>query len=110
MIRYKPPGDTRSFGDQLEALCEAKGLLKQQVAEKAEITPAQLSHYIKFGTSLRMMERISKAVGIDPGYFDAYVAEDSSRLISEHKELLDFLRKVRATSGIKRQALLKKLP
>lgn len=109
MKRFKPPGNIRSFGDQLEELCEEKGLLKQDVAEKANITPAQLSHYLKFGTSLRMIERISAAVAIPPSYFDVYVAENSASVIMDSPELLEFMRALHSASDGKRKVLLKKL-
>lgn len=107
--RYQPPGDVRSFGDQLEELIEVKGLQKQDVATMAEITPAQLSHYLKFGTSLRMIERISKALKVEPEYFDTYVAENSPVLVQHHRELLELHRLLCTSSDSKKRALLKKL-
>jgi transcriptional regulator with XRE-family HTH domain len=107
--RHKPPGEVRSFGDQVEELCSEKGWLKQEVAARAEITPAQLSHYLKFGCSLRMIERIAESVGIDPSYFDVYVAESSASLIAENAELLGFMRALHRATPTRRKALLKKL-
>ena len=109
MRRPLPPGQVRSFGDQLEQLCAERGLLKQDVAASAKITPAQLSHYLRFGTSLRMIERISNAIGVRPEYFDVYVAESSASIIAENPELLGFLRKLHGAGAAKRKALLKQL-
>ena len=109
-VRFQPPGKIRSFGDQLEDLCEEKDLYKQDVAEKAGISPSQLAHYLKYGTSLRMIERISEAAGVPPHYFDVYVAENSTRIIMNNPELLAYMRAFHAASSeAKRRDLLKKL-
>lgn len=108
--RYKPEGEAaRSFGDQVEQFCTERGIMKQELADRAEISPAQLSHYIKFGTSSRMMERIAKAAGVAPDYFDQYVAEEAPTLVRHHRELLDFMRALRAASESKKRSLLRKL-
>ena len=108
--RLRPPGQLRAFGDQLEELCEEKGLLKQEVASKADITPAQLSHYLKFGTSIRMIERISAALGIHPSYFDVYVVENSASLVAANPSLLNFMRALwQAPSDSKKRTLLARL-
>lgn len=110
MKRYKPPGEVRAFGDQLEERCEERGLLKQEVAAKAKISPAQLSHYIKFGCSIPMIERISEALGVDPSYFDVYVVENSAHLIAANPDLLNFMRALgEAPSEPKKRALLGRL-
>lgn len=109
MGRFRPPGGIiRSFGDQIEEICMERGILKQDIAEKAEISPAQLSHYLKYGCSLRMIERISKALDLPPSYFDVYVAENSANIIMMSKDLLEVMRSLHNASDNKRRTLLKK--
>ena len=107
--RYVPSKAVRAFGDQLEDLCKNQSLLKQNVAAKAGISPSQLAQYLKFGTSVLMMERIAKALQVDPTCFDAYVAQAAEQAVLDHKELLELLRTVLGASESRRKALLREV-
>ena len=106
----RKPGAIRPFGDQVEEACKERNLLKQELAAKAEISPSQLAHYLKFGGSLSMMRRISSALGVHPEYFDVYVAADAPNFVEEHPELIEFMRRLRTASVSKRREMLKRLP
>jgi transcriptional regulator with XRE-family HTH domain len=107
--RSNAPGGARPFGDQLEALLEAKGLMKMEAADRAGINPTQLAHYLKHGCSMAMVERIARALDTNPAYFDVYVAGTSEAVILENAELLEFMRALHGASVAKRKALLKRL-
>jgi transcriptional regulator with XRE-family HTH domain len=98
--RQPQPPPMRTFGEQIEELCRERGLQKQEIAERTGISPAQLSHYLRYGTSSNMIDRISGALGISPDYFDSYVANLSPYIVASHPELLDFIRKLHRASPI----------
>ncbi|MDE6717867.1 MAG: helix-turn-helix domain-containing protein [Muribaculaceae bacterium] len=57
-------------GRELYRIIEEKRLIKKDLADKIGITPTYFSHLMnKASFDSELLEKVSKAVGVSPGYF-----------------------------------------
>lgn len=79
-----------TFGERLSALLKEKGMQQQILAQKAEVTEAAVSHYIKGDRIPRasVMSRIAEALGTTSDYLMNGTAPDSKNEVAHAKRLI----------------------
>jgi len=79
-----------TFGERLSDLLKTKGMLQQTLAQKAEVTEAAVSHYIKGDRIPRasVLARISIALDTTSDYLMNGTEMDSKKEVEQARRLI----------------------
>ena len=79
-----------TFGERLAALLKEKGWTQQMLAQKAGVTEAAVSHYIKGDRVPRatVLARITEALGTTSDYLISGIVHDTDNEVEYAKRLI----------------------